>query len=253
MMTYLQGTGAGGGIAIGPLRFIRQQTLNEAPRPIENPRAELQRFEQARQHAIAQLREITASMAGKIGHENAQIFEIHQMMLQDSDYITQVSKIITAQRQCAEYAVSQTCYTLADVFATMPDEYLSARAADVQDISRRVLGILKGIKPTDISKWRPCVLAAENFTPSQTIYFCEGNILALLAKRGSANSHAAIVARALNIPAVCEIGEALQGAQNGQTVIVQGTSGQIIIEPDAPTLQMYRTKQAQQAAQGPRR
>jgi phosphotransferase system enzyme I (PtsI) len=245
-MITLQGKGVSAGIARGRLSFLKRQSLSVEKRPIEDADAEAARFEAARKAAAAQLDALSASMADKIGEENALLFEIHRMMLEDSDYCDPVIEIIRTEKVCAEYAVNTAGSRLAQDFADMDDEYMKARAIDVYDVSRRVIGILSGEGPSLGRDDEPVILAADDFTPSETAQLDRGKALALVSRQGAANSHTAIFARTMGIPAIISFGEFLSGDLAGKQAMLDGETGVLYIDPEPDIIRELEAKEERQ-------
>lgn len=245
-MNIISGKGVSRGIAIGAIKFYQRIALDVEKRSITDPEAEIERFHSASGTAAIQLSELCVKLAEKLGTQNSLLFEIHKMMLEDLDYQESVCNIIRSESVCAEYAVGETAKNFAQMFASMDDEYMQARAADVQDVSKRVLEILSG-KQLDISiEGEPVIYASDDFSPSETAQFDRDIVLALLTAAGTSNSHTAIFARTMGIPAIASIGDTLQGIKEGTLVVVDGSEGKIIIDPEEAVLADYRERLAQQ-------
>lgn len=242
------GKGVSDGIAIGTLQFFRKTELVVHRLAVEDPQAEVARFENARALAVAQLSELAVRMGEKLGEQNSLLFEIHKMMLEDTDYQDSVLRIINEERVCAEYAVDMTAKQFQAMFTTMDDEYMKERAADVLDVSRRVLEILTGSQRDVFLAREPVILAAEDFAPSETAQFDRNMVLGLITSGGSANSHTAIFARTMGIPAVISLGGALTGELDGKQIIMNGSTGEVIVDPDASLLEEYAAKQREEQA-----
>jgi phosphotransferase system enzyme I (PtsI) len=235
-MITLQGKGVSGGIAIGPLAFFERSSFVVEKKPITDIAGEIQRFYAAKQTASDQLDELAATMAEKIGKENALLFEIHRMMLDDSDYLDPIIKMIETQRICAEYAVLECGKQLARDFAEMDDVYMRERAADVDDVSKRVIAVLSGSQQDAAGGGGAVILASNDFSPSETAQFDRTKVLALAAQQGAANSHTAIFARTMGIPAIIGLGASLAPGLGGKQVALDGETGVLYIEPDSETL-----------------
>jgi phosphotransferase system enzyme I (PtsI) len=186
--------------------------------------------------AAEQLDNLAADMAGKLGEEHALLFEIHRMMLEDSDFVDPIIKIIETERVCAEYAAHTAGSRLARDFAELDDEYMSARAVDVVDIAKRLVEILSGTQRSPRSVEEPQILASDDFTPSETAQFDRSKVLALVSQAGAANSHTAIFARTMGIPAVIALGASLSPGLAGKSAAVDGEIGALYIEPDKETI-----------------
>jgi phosphotransferase system enzyme I (PtsI) len=234
----LEGRGVSAGFAVGTVRLVRHTIDRVEKRPGE-PKTELARFEAARMAAAVQLGELAVTTAKKLGEENSLLFQIHQMMLEDLDYREAVRARID-DGVCAEYAVSETARSFAQDFASMDDAYMQARAADVLDVSRRVVELLLGVKPQESRAEGPEILAAADFAPSETAQMDPGKVLALVTAGGAANSHTAIFARTMGIPAVIGLGRALDDSWDGKLCVVDGGTGRIILDPTPEQLASAR-------------
>ena len=186
-----------GGIAIGNILFYTKQSNQVVRRKIEDTDAEIKRYEAAKKEAIRQLEELAEMAVKEVGEVNAQIFEVHAMMLEDGDYNESVHNYITSQKVNAEYAVASTGDNFASVFANMEDEYFKARSADMKDISERVIAVLSGRKAESELPDEPVIIAAEDLAPSETVQMDKSRVLAFVTELGSANSHTAILARTM--------------------------------------------------------
>lgn len=242
-MIILQGQGVSRGIAFGKLHFYHRTTINIKKRAVENAEVEAERFETARRQAIAQLDELYTETKAKLGEENALLFQIHQMMLEDLDYCESVTDIIQGEKVCAEYAVSQTAKQFAGRFLNMDDEYMKGRAADVKDVSNRVIAILTGAKVSTDMEDKPYILAADDLAPSETAQLDYQKVLAIVTSSGSANSHTAIFARTMGIPAVIGLGDRLEKRLEGDDIILDGETGRIYVEPEEEIIRKLRLKQ----------
>lgn len=246
-MLIAKGKGVSPGIAIGVLSFFKRVDTNIAAAFSQDTQAELQRFESAKAKAAAQLSELSVVMEEKIGKDNSLLFEIHKMMLEDLDYIESVQGMIKNNTYTAEYAVSETSKQFSAMMAEMDDEYMRERAADVADVSRRVIELLLG-KQQDIAlPQTPCIFGSNDFAPSETARFDRELVLGLVTSGGASNSHTAIFARTMGIPAVIALGSQLKPDFEEQTVIIDGFSGDVILGPDDATLQQYRAMQQNHA------
>lgn len=244
-MLTLQGKSVFSDIAIGPLALFHRNTISTARHPIDNAEDEVQRFQKARTEAIAQLQVLHRSAVEKVGEEQAAVFEVHQMMLDDDDYIESIEGQIRGEMVNAEAAVEHTAQQFAAMFRTMDDAYMQARAADVLDISRRVEQQLCGGPGIDFSKYDHVIIAADDLAPSETLQLDTDKILGFVTSAGSTNSHTAILARTLGIAAVVNTGTQIHTDVDGLTVIVDGTSGSVYIDPDEATLTKMKAKQQQ--------
>ena len=221
------------GIAIGRLRWFQKREVQAQSISGLTPEEELERFEQARARAQAQLRSLHESAVGEVGEDNAAIFEIHQMMLEDEDYVDAVKGILDSQGATAEYAVTATGENFAAAFAAMEDPYMQARSADVKDISRRVVNILTGTGAGAVQGDEPAILMADDLTPSETVQMDKSKLLGFITRGGSTNSHTAILARTMGIPAL--IGVDFDESWDGQLAILDGYNHCVYVDP-APEL-----------------
>lgn len=242
-MITIQGKGACGAIAIGRLSFFKRGEISVKRERVEDTKAELERFEAARQEAQSQLRALYDKALIEIGETNAQIFDIHQMMLEDLDYIDSVTNIIENQQMNAEYAVAVTADNFAMMFSSMDDEYMKERAADVKDVSNRVLRCFQQTADGTMLSGDGLIICADDLAPSETVQLDKSKVLAFVTQKGSLNSHTAILARTMNIPAVIGAGEALNPEFDGKPAVVDGYTGEVFIEPDADTLALLKLKQ----------
>ena len=242
-MITIQGKGACGAIAIGRLSFFKRGEISVKRERVEDTKAELERFEAARQEAQSQLRALYDKALIEIGEATAQIFDIHQMMLEDLDYIDSVTNIIENQQMNAEYAVAVTADNFAMMFSSMDDEYMKERAADVKDVSNRVLRCFQQTADGTVLSGDGLIICADDLAPSETVQLDKSKVLAFVTQKGSLNSHTAILARTMNIPAVIGAGEALNPEFDGKPAVVDGYTGEVFIEPDADTLALLKLKQ----------
>ena len=242
-MEIIQGKAIFGGIAIGPISFFAKEQKQVKRTKVEDTEAEIARYEAALATAIEQLGALYEKALKEVGESEAQIFEVHQMMLEDDDYNDSVKNIITSQGLNAEYAVATTGDNFSTMFAAMDDEYFQARAVDVKDISERIINILMGIGEAKVSD-EPSIIVAEDLAPSETVQMDKSKLLAFVTRLGSSNSHTAILARTMNIPALIQVD--IKEEWNGKQAIIDGFSGKFILEPEADVLEEYQKKQAEQ-------
>lgn len=242
-MEIIQGKAIFGGIAIGPISFFAKEQKQVKRTKVEDTEAEIARYEAALATAIEQLGALYEKALKEVGESEAQIFEVHQMMLEDDDYNDSVKNIITSQGLNAEYAVATTGDNFSTMFAAMDDEYFQARAVDVKDISERIINILMGIGEAKVSD-EPSIIVAEDLAPSETVQMDKSKLLGFVTRLGSSNSHTAILARTMNIPALIQVD--IKEEWNGKQAIIDGFSGKFIIEPEADVLKEYQKKQAEQ-------
>ena len=242
-MITLQGKGVFGGVAIGKISFYKRTGGQIQRRKIDYPEAEIARFEEAKAKAIEQLGELYDKAVQEVGEGNAMIFQVHQMMLDDLDYVEAITNMITTQEINAEYAVGTTGDNFSQMFASMDDDYMRERAADVKDISERVVSILSGNQGGGLVTDTPVILAADDLAPSETVQLDKDMVLSFVTQGGSTNSHTAILARTMNIPAIIGMGESLTEEYEGRMGIVDGATGNLFIDPDEETLKIYQEKQ----------
>lgn len=243
-MLQFKGKGVCSAIAIGAAKLFKRQQVQVACRHIKDTQAEIDKLERAKQKAIEQLTQIYEKAVSEVGEDDAQIFEIHMMMLDDDDYNESIRGIITEQSVNAQYAVSVTCENFAQMFTQMSDPYMQARAADVKDISGRLIACMDEDICTIDSGTDKMIVIADDLSPSETVVLDKDRVLAFVTAGGSPNSHTAILARNMNIPAVIGVGdEILQKVRDGQTVVVDGSTGEIIVQPDEEAIAQARAKQ----------
>lgn len=242
-MLTLKGKSVSSGITIGPLALFHRNTISTAVRPIDDAEAEVNRFQAARAASISQLQSLYEKAVEKIGEEQAAVFEVHQMMLDDDDYVDDIVSQIRDEKLNAEAAVEHTAQNFAAMFRGMDDAYMQARAADVLDISRRVERELCGGEGIDFSAYDQVIIAADDLAPSETLQLDTDKILGFVTSGGSTNSHTAILARTLGIAAVVSTGTQLHNDVDGKTAIVDGTTGTVYIDPDEETLERMKKRQ----------
>ena len=245
-MITLTGKSVFGGVEIGKIAFYKRNKRQVVRRHVENTEEEVKRFEEAKLTAIAQLKELYEKAVKDVGEENAMIFEMHQIMLHDLDYNESVTHIITGQEVNAEYAVSMTADNFAKMFLAMEDAYMQGRATDVRDISERVLTILSGAGQSGIDATEPVIVAADDLVPSETVQLDKKKVLGFATMYGSSNSHTAILARTMNIPAIIGLGEVLKPEYDGAYAVIDGFDGKIYIDPDEYTLKIMKEKQSEE-------
>lgn len=239
------------GVAIGKIYFYKKQEYVLEKKTVTDTEAEVARFEAAKAEAMEQLDALYHKALEEAGEEQAMIFDVHKMMLDDGDYLEAICNTIRKEKVNAEYAVSVTGENFAAVFASMDDDYMKARAADVKDISGRVVNVLAGIGDGSIDSDVPVILLADDLSPSETVQLDKSKILAFVTKNGSANSHTAILARSMNIPALVKTEVELLEEYNGMDAVVDGIDGTFIIGPDAETSEkMAHKKEAYEKEQG---
>lgn len=242
-MTVIHGKSACTGIAFGKIRYFLRNAFQVEKHAVSDPEAEVKRFEAARGQAVAELAMLYAKVTKEVGEENSLLFQIHQMMLEDLDYCESITGIIREEKANAEYAVNETAKRFAEMFSNMDDEYMRGRAADVQDVSRRVLGILTGTTAGGVQSDEPVIIAADDLAPSETVQLDKKKILAFVTAGGSESSHTAILARTMGIPAIIGVGEALNEGWDGREAAVDGSTGEVYLEPDEDTVSRLRLKE----------
>lgn len=242
-MITLTGKSVFGGVAIGKISFYKRSEKTIKREHVEDTDAEYQRFKDAQKIALDQLKKLYDKAMADVGEANAMIFEVHQMMLEDLDYVESIENIIKTQNVNAEYAIATTSDNFAQMFASMDDAYMQGRAADVKDISERLLGILSGTIDSIVQTEEPSIIAADDLAPSETVQLDKDKVLAFTTMYGSSNSHTAILARTMNIPAIIGLGEALTQEYDGKMAIVDGFTGIMYIDPDEKTMEEMKAKQ----------
>ena len=244
-MLVVKGKSVFSGIVIGPLALFHRNTVSTARRRVKDTEAEIKRFQQARSASIEQLKDMYEKAVQKVGEEEAAVFEVHQMMLDDDDYIDNIVTLISQEKINAEAAVEETAQQFSEMFRSMDDAYMKERAADVLDISRRIQVQLCGGEANDFSAYDGVILAADDLAPSETLQLDTDKILGFVTSGGSTNSHTAILARTLGITAVVNTGTQLHTDVEGKTVIVDGFTGTVYLDPDPATLDKMKKKQAE--------
>ena len=247
-MEQIFGKGVSKGVAAGPISFYRRASGVIPRHEVSDTAAELERFRAARQTAKEQLAKLYDKALAEAGEDAAMLFEAHQMMLDDLDFVESIEGMIENDRVNAEAAVSDTGAQFAEMFAAMDDSYMQARAADIRDISARVIGILTGEGESGIVSDVPCIVAADDLAPSETVQMDKALILGFITAGGSANSHTAILARTMGIPAIISAGDALQPEMEGKYAIIDGQTGEAVIEPDDAERERLLKKQAKEKA-----
>lgn len=247
-MEQIFGKGVSKGVAAGPISFYRRASGVILRHEVSDTAAELERFRAARETAKEQLAKLYDKALAEAGEDAAMLFEAHQMMLDDLDFVESIEGMIENDRVNAEAAVSDTGVQFAEMFAAMDDSYMQARAADIRDISARVIGILTGEGESGIVSDVPCIVAADDLAPSETVQLDKALILGFITAGGSANSHTAILARTMGIPAIIGAGDALQPEMEGKYAIIDGQTGEAVIEPDDAERERLLKKQAKEKA-----
>lgn len=235
-MTTLKGKGVYGAIALGTISVFTRKEVSVKRTHIDDPAAEKERLKAAKEKAAAQLQKIYNKALKEVGEANAQIFEIHMMMIEDEDYNDSISSIIETQSVNAEYAVAVTADNFAEMFASMDDAYMQARSADVKDISNRIISCLSEDDNDNAASDEKVIICADDLAPSETVQLDKDKVLAFVTAFGSSNSHTAILARNMNIPAIIGVGkELLETVKSGAFAAVDGYTGEIFIDPDENT------------------
>ena len=245
-MITIQGKGVSAGVGVGPLYFYRRATVEIHNTTVEDTDAEWHRFKGAQTGAVEQLGVLAEQARAEAGDEAAMLFETHQMMAEDLDYEEAIEDLIVNQKLNAAAAVSQVAEQFAAMFAAMDDTYMQARAADVQDVSQRIIGILCGVVQGGIASDVPVLLAADDLAPSETIQLDKSKILGFITAGGSGSSHTAILARTMGIPAIVGMGDALKPEYEGRQAIADGSTGALVIDPDDETRDRLLKKREEQ-------
>lgn len=243
-MKVYEGKSVYSGIAIGRIRLFSKDERQVKRVRVSDTGAELARYEDARKESIGELAELHDKALKEVGEANAAIFEVHQMMLEDDDYNDSVRNIITSQGVNAEYAVATTGDNFSRMFASMDDDYMKERAADVKDISERVINVLSGSSSSGLTGDEPVIIIADDLAPSETVQLDKDKVLAFVTVHGSTNSHTAILARTMGIPALVNTPVDLDDDIDGCLAIVDGTKGTVYINPDEAMLEMMRENKA---------
>lgn len=245
-MITIQGKGVSKGIAKGPLYFFQRSDTTVTLKVVSDIEAEKARLAVAQEQSIRQLNALAEKCQEDAGEEMAVLFETHAMFVEDEDFVECITSLIDEESCNAEYAVEQAGIQFAAMFAAMDDAYMQARAADIKDVAKRILNNLLGVVDGGIDSEEPVILAADDLTPSETLQLDKSKILGFVTMGGSGNSHTAILARTMGIPAICGAGEALAESYNGRVGYIDGESGQLIIDPDAMTQAALKEKYEKQ-------
>lgn len=248
-MITLSGKSVFGGVSIGRLMFYKRSDKVIKRTHVDDVEGEVARFQKAKDTAVEQLKGLYEKAINDVGEANAMIFEIHQMMLEDLDYLESIENIIRTQEVNAEFAVATTADNFSQMFASMDDAYMQGRAADVKDVSERVLDILCGTSEGMKEMTEPCIIAADDLAPSETVQLDKSKVLGFATMYGSSNSHTAILARTMNIPAVIGLGEELSQEYDGKEAIIDGFTGTLYIDPDEETMKEMQEKRAKDLEQ----
>lgn len=241
-MIILQGKGVSRGVIKGPLYFLKNNNTSVECRNVEDQDAEKERLAQAQEKSVMQLNELAQSCRKKAGDDSAVLFETHAMFVEDEDYQECIFAVMEEKKCNAEYAVMQAGEQFAAMFEAMDDAYMNARGADIRDVSHRIINNLMGVVESGIASDIPVILAADDLAPSETIQLDKSKILAFVTKGGSGNSHTAILARTMGIPAICGLGDNLRSEYAGRMAYVDGETGRLVLEPDELTLAVLKEK-----------
>ena len=244
-MISIQGKGVSVGVAAGPLYFYQRAKSTIRRYTVEDREAEWQRFKDAQAQAIEQLGQLAEKAREEAGDEAAMLFETHQMMAEDLDYEEAIENLIKEEGQNAEAVVTDVAAQFAEMFASMDDSYMQARAADVKDVSGRIIGLLTGVVQGGINSPVPVILAADDLAPSETVQLDKSKILGFVTSGGSGSSHTAILARTMGIPAIIGVGDQLKPEYEGREVIADGGTGNVVVDPDEATRDHLMAKRAE--------
>lgn len=245
-MITIQGKGVSKGIAKGPLYFFQRSDTTVTLKVVSDIEAEKARLAVAQEQSIRQLNALAEKCREDAGEEMAVLFETHAMFVEDEDFVECITSLIDEESCNAEYAVEQAGIQFAAMFAAMDDAYMQARAADIKDVAKRIVNNLLGVVDGGIRSDVPVILAADDLAPSETLQLDKSKILGFVTMGGSGNSHTAILARTMGIPAICGAGEALAEGYNGRVGYIDGETGQLIIDPDAMTQAALKEKYEKQ-------
>ena len=240
-MVTLNGKGVCSAVAIGKVHFYNQGNYNAEKKHTDNPSVELAKFRKALNTGISELDSLYLTACDKVGEKEAEIFKIHRMILEDEDYVDSVESIIADKRVNCEYAVKETADKFTNMFMAMDDDYMRARAADVNDVSNRLLNILNGGSSNSVFEEGNIILAAKDLAPSETVQLDKEKIIAFVTEKGSENSHTAILARSMNIPAIVNLGR-IDVSFEGKNAVVDGVNGILYIEPDDDIIAEYEKR-----------
>ena len=246
-MQCFQGKSVYKGIAMGPIVVLKKNDYQVKRIRIEDTEAEVKRVDEALKASQEQLQKLYDKAVREVGEASAAIFEVHQMMLEDEDYLEAIQNMIRTEQVNAEYAVAVTGDNFAEMFASMDDDYMKARSADIKDISERLVRNLSGQGDVDLSSIEPSIIVADDLSPSETVQMDKDKILAFVTVHGSANSHTAILARTMNIPALIGVKMDLEAFQSGMTAVVDGFQGMVTFDPDEETKAQTETKIQEEA------
>ena len=246
-MQCFQGKSVYKGIAMGPIVVLKKDDYQVKRTRIEDPEAEVKRVDAALEKSKEQLQKLYDKAVKEVGEASAAIFEVHQMMLEDDDYLEAIQNTIRTEQVNAEYAVATTGDNFAEMFASMDDDYMKARSADIKDISERLVRNLSGQEDTDLSSIDTSVIVADDLSPSETVQMDKDKILAFVTVHGSTNSHTAILARMMNIPALIGVPMDLDELKTGMTAVVDGFEGTVTFDPDEEIKAQTEKRMAEEA------
>lgn len=246
-MQRFQGKSVYKGIAMGPVVVLKKNDYQVKRARIEDPESEAKRVTEAVEKSQDQLGRLYDKAVKEVGEASAAIFEVHQMMLEDDDYLEAIQNTIRTEQVNAEYAVATTGDNFATMFASMDDDYMKARSADIKDISERLVRNLSGQEDADLSSIEPSVIVADDLSPSETVQMDKDKILAFVTVHGSTNSHTAILARMMNIPALIGVPMELEELKTGMTAVVDGFAGTVTFDPDEDTKTETEQKMKEEA------
>ena len=242
-MNVLKGKGVFGGITFGKIHIYKRSQNQVTRYAIEDVDSEINRYKESSRKALEQLQTLYDRALQEVGEANAMIFQIHQMMLEDLDYCESIINIIKNQKVNVEYAVETTSTNFSEMFSSMDDSYMKERAADVKDVSKRLISVLlDSNNGNDLSFEEPVIIAADDLAPSETVQLDKSKVLGFITKKGSASSHTAILARTMNIPAIIGVGNQLKDKYDGMNAIIDGFSGNVYINPDEETVAALKEK-----------
>ncbi len=241
-MILMQGKGVSGGVERGCLRFYHRVDTEITKKAGAGIEIEKSRLAEAQKSSIQQLNSLAEKCRSDVGDESALLFETHAMLAEDEDYVECINEILESENCCAEYAVSQAGEKFSAMFSAMDDAYINARSADIRDVTRRIIKNLIGLKYTGNDWNEPVIIASDDLAPSETIQLDKSKILGFVMRNGSAVSHTSILARAMGIPAICGLGDALKPEYEGRIAYIDGEAGQVILEPDEITLEKLNKK-----------
>lgn len=247
-MVAIRGNGVSSGIALGKLRYYKRQNCETEKRSVEDTDSEVNRWKAAKQTALAELTVLSEKTKSEMGEEAASLFETHALMLEDPDYTDRIVQLINEERINAEAAVDTAGREFADMFSAMDDDYMRARSVDILDISRRVTGILCGSSCVDITGGEEVIIVSDDLTPSETVQLDKSLILGFVLSRGNANSHTAILARTLGIPAIVNAKCDWKGEYEGRQMMIDGSVGYAVIDPDGTTKEYLMRKKQEEIA-----